>query len=130
MKVLVVGLWEENKLTEYRASGHDITEKAEISLDELNSRKRKKRFLESRILIIGRTHSAWMKRCFPKAESNKLKKMIEFDVLQLAQGEDVAFWYQIHESKKEKIWVDVWMWDKKKVEKIVHYFHPHSVISG
>lgn len=126
----VIGYWGKREFVEYVLEGERVTEDKKTLLEQLEegSRKGRRRFTK-RYLVVSRENLILLKRIYPKSEPEKLRKVIELDLMGIGYGKDEwNFYYRTFEVKGEKLWTHVWLWSKREINKVVAYFRPSFII--
>lgn len=128
---VAIGYWGRDEFIKYYLQDGNVKEEGRIALDVLkDSAPRKKGYtLAKRYLVVSRENLILLKKEFPRADSEKLERIIALDLLGLGYPQDSwGFHYRIFETKGEKMWVHLWIWDKEKKESILSYFRPQYLI--
>lgn len=117
---MIAAYWSKDGLGVYRIEKDK--EPARIASGDLKSIKPIGHLFQTKVLIIGRDRLYHVRRRYPPASPNEIRKAIAFEIAEIFPLKDPAFFCRIFETYKTHVFVDVWGWEKEDYAEIRKVF--------
>jgi hypothetical protein len=117
---MIAAYWSKDGLGIYRIEKDKEPDR--IAAGDIKSIKPIGHLFQTKVLIIGRDQLCHIRRRYPPASPNEIRKAVAFEIAEIFPLKEPTFFCRICETYKTHIFVDIWGWEKEEYAQVRKVF--------